>query len=102
MFCATEVPVGTVFKTCKCGRQFTANDWLDLAFVGLMDSHNDYEMLALRNCPCRSTLATEVPLCVDARVGLSSFSGLQALLAARLPTPTPPVVLFLVREDGNG
>lgn len=84
MFFFTQhtVGVGCIFKSCSCGRQFTANDWLDLHSIGFMDSGDDYTMLDLRNCPCGSTLASEVLIGCDPRVGLSPHLGQQALLAA--------------------
>lgn len=74
---------GPTLKECKCGRKFTALDWLDLPICGLMDSGDDYTMLDLRHCPCRSTIAVEVPLVVDPHEGLPQNFGTRAIRALR-------------------
>ncbi len=63
MFFFTQVEVGIgIIKSCRCGRQFTAHDWLDIKPKGLMDSGEDTSILDLRNCPCGSTIGLEIPL----------------------------------------
>jgi len=57
---AIEVPVS--FKVCGCGREHDAASWSDLPLVGFMDLDADGdERLELRNCPCGSTVAVELP-----------------------------------------
>lgn len=93
MACSTHPVSSPVIAHCGCGRSFTAQDWLDLYIVGVQESGTDYSMLDLRNCPCRSTIAIEVPLCVNPEVGLGPHLGTRPLLAlcARLaPTLLPP------------
>ncbi len=53
----------TIAKRCRCGRTFTREQWLELPYLGVQcfrnaDGESDLE---LRNCPCGSTLANEIP-----------------------------------------
>ena len=58
MFFSSLMPgQGVVVKSCKCGRKFTADDWMDLPLGGFMEGSDDDTTLGLRHCPCKSTLA---------------------------------------------
>jgi len=49
-------------KACGCGRVHDLRDpeaWTALPYVGLMED-GDGGWIALRNCPCRSTLAVDL------------------------------------------
>lgn len=52
------------FKTCGCGREYTAAGWQALPIKGYLlteDDEGQYE-LEMRNCPCGSTIAVEEKL----------------------------------------
>jgi hypothetical protein len=49
-----------VVKTCACGRGFTAEEWHELARVGVHHEGGGEPDLELRTCPCGSTLAVEL------------------------------------------
>lgn len=53
------MPTPTI-HTCSCGREFTEHAWNLLPYVGVM--RDDVERLELRNCPCGSTRALEIPM----------------------------------------
>lgn len=57
----TEPPV----KACACGLQFSVDAWRALRLVGIQeipaDAHGPEERLELRDCPCGSTIAVELP-----------------------------------------
>ena len=53
------MPTHTI-HTCSCGREFTEHAWNLLPYVGVM--RDDVERLELRNCPCGSTRALEIPM----------------------------------------
>lgn len=58
----TNKPAAPPVCTCACGRSFTAAEWKLLELVGRMDLDEDGDQrLELRNCPCRSTRAIELP-----------------------------------------
>lgn len=83
-FFSCDAPgVGHIVKKCSCGRGFNANDWLDLIPIGFMDGGDDYTLLDMRNCPCGSTICTEVLIGVDPNVGLPTNMGSQAIEAAK-------------------
>lgn len=46
-------------KACGCGARHDGTGWAGLPLVGWND--DGVEVLELRNCPCGSTLAVEVP-----------------------------------------
>lgn len=46
-------------KRCACGRVHDSYAWAALPYVGIQEG--DGYALELRNCPCRSTLAVQVP-----------------------------------------
>lgn len=46
-------------KQCLCGASYPADAWQKLPYVGIMDDGID--RLELRNCPCSSTIAIELP-----------------------------------------
>jgi len=48
-----------IVKRCACGRTFTDHEWSLLQFLGTMV--DEVESIELRNCPCGSTIAVEVP-----------------------------------------
>lgn len=47
-------------KQCACGRSFSEAEFVALPFVGHQESASA-PVQELRNCPCGSTLAVEVP-----------------------------------------
>lgn len=47
--------------TCSCKRTFTQEQWDALPYVGKM-IEDDPPVLELRNCPCGSTRAVEIPM----------------------------------------
>lgn len=53
-----------IIKRCGCGRQYTDAEWKKLQKVGeqhtAADEFGPEELLELRNCPCKSTLAVEI------------------------------------------
>lgn len=57
-----ELDSTPIVKTCQCcGREFTAEDWAQLEFVGVQQRRAYWlSDLECRNCVCRSTLAVEV------------------------------------------
>lgn len=62
-------------KTCKCGAKYTAEAWRARPLIGFMVDTR-VTALELRNCPCRSTKALVVPICMGAtapRAGLPFF-----------------------------
>ncbi len=75
--------VDPIVKKCPCGRCFTANDWLDLIPLGFMDGGDDYTLLDLRNCPCGSTICTEVMIGANPAIGLGPHLGQQAMETAK-------------------
>lgn len=59
-------PASERVASCGCGRHYTPETWHELVFVGLQDDGMG-GWLELRNCTCRSTIATQLPR-VAARV----------------------------------
>lgn len=55
-----------IIKKCGCGNTFTQAQWKKLEHKGYLHTPADEvgpeELLELRNCPCHSTLAVEVPV----------------------------------------
>ena len=51
-------------KTCGCGRAHDAAGWRALVVVGYCGASNGEasQRLELRQCPCGSTLAVDVPV----------------------------------------
>jgi len=49
---------GETIKRCSCGREYTRETWARAPFVGELD--DGVEVLELRNCACRSTMAIVV------------------------------------------
>lgn len=57
-----ENPARRIFKRCRCGRTFTKAQWEELPYVGVQPTYDERgSMLELRNCPCGSTIAVEMP-----------------------------------------
>jgi len=52
--------LGPAIHTCSCQRTFTSKQWDALPYVGVM--RDAVERLELRNCPCGSTRAVEIPM----------------------------------------
>lgn len=50
-----------IIKSCKCGRSYTRAEWQSLPLRGHQDQGDDFPVLELRDCPCRSTLGIEIP-----------------------------------------
>ena len=51
----------TVVKRCVCGREWTAETWRELPYVGIQE-FEDSPRLELRQCDkCGSTLALKLP-----------------------------------------
>ena len=48
-------------KSCACGRSHTKSEWPRLALVGVQRDFDERPRLELRNCPCSSTIAVELP-----------------------------------------
>lgn len=46
------------FKACSCGATHTREQWAELPLVGHYE--DAYELLELRNCHCKSTMAIAV------------------------------------------
>jgi hypothetical protein len=86
---------GPIVKSCRCGKDFTADAWLDLIPIGLMDGGDDYTMLDLRNCPCGSTICVEVLILVDPNIGLPEHLGNQAILAVERSMEAPTALSSL-------
>jgi hypothetical protein len=81
-----------IVSRCGCGRQYTARQWADLQYVGLM-SDGIGDELELRNCPCSSTRAIRVPLARSAARRTPWWRrAVSRLFAARPPgcQPLPP------------
>jgi hypothetical protein len=57
---ATTLPAPPPVAECPCGRCFDALEWAALPFVGVQEC-DGVVALELRNCPCESTRAVEVP-----------------------------------------
>ena len=60
---AAVLPPQPVFKRCTmCGREYTAEDWQRLEFLGVQQCRQyGFADQELRNCAsCRSTLAVEL------------------------------------------
>lgn len=49
-----------VVHRCSCDRTLTLAEWSKLPYVGVM--RDAVEALELRNCPCGSTRAVEIPM----------------------------------------
>lgn len=62
--CAANLSPAHV-KVCGCGRRYDSAAWRALPLVGVLDL-GPYPSLEMRNCPCSSTLAVELPLEVAA------------------------------------
>jgi len=56
----TTLPAPPVVVACGCGRDYTAEAFAALPFIGLWDTGEGEPLLALHNCPCGSTRAVEV------------------------------------------
>ncbi len=57
--------MSAVVKVCGCGRIYTAAAWAALDVVGTMPSEEPTFDLDMRNCPCGSTIAIQVPASKD-------------------------------------
>lgn len=50
-------------KRCACGRRHAPLEWLTLPLVGVWpEEETGGAALELRNCPCGSTIAVELPI----------------------------------------
>ena len=58
---ATTLPAPPPAVTCGCGREYDAESFAALPFVGVWDTGEEGTFLALHNCACGSTRAIEVP-----------------------------------------
>ena len=67
---SVEVPAGpprssapataeSIIKVCGCGRRYTAADWRQLTFCGVIQPE-DGAFAELRNCACGSSIAVRV------------------------------------------
>lgn len=102
MFFSSCVPrEGVVVKVCKCGRKFTADDWLDLACGGLMGGINDYTLLELRHCPCKSTLALNIPFDCAGVAGTAPSMGDTVFAELKARFYKRPVELWFIHRDGK-
>lgn len=54
-------PSELVIKVCACRSDFTVAEWQRLPHVGEQDDGAG-GIIELRNCPCGSTIAVELPL----------------------------------------
>lgn len=57
---STIPPPPRTIKACGCGRAFNVHEWRELRLVGYQDDGDGGE-LELRDCPCASTIAIEIP-----------------------------------------
>lgn len=58
---------------CGCGKRFSAEEWRELAYVGIQDDGAG-GFLELRNCPCKSTIAVELPQDAPRPVGVAAVA----------------------------
>lgn len=90
----------TSYKSCKCGSEYTKDEWGKLALLpknGGRMRYSDGILYEFRLCDsCHTTLARQVP---------SQVSSQQSLPAARprLPTPAQPMELqsAMLRVSGD-